>query len=265
RQDVKDQIFEVPLAGSSGFESLVTNGGEIHTNAHELTLNIAPFRQGDFRWDFAFNFTKIDNYVDELAEGVNSIFLGGFTEPQVRAGIGDKFPVIYGVSYLRNDAGQIVVDDDGLPQMGEEKVIGSVAPDFILGFNTRFEYKKVRLSAVFDWKNGGQMYYATAGLLDFYGVTQKSADFRSGDPFLFEQAAVKEVSPGVYETNDILIDADDAFAYFNRLNNISESSVFGTSFVKLREVAIGYPVYSNSKFSIDLNAFARNLILWSEL
>src|SRR5690606_41862643 len=70
---------------------------------------------------------------------------------------------------------------------------------------------------------------------------------------------------GVYETNDVLIDADDAFAYFNRLNNISESSVVVTSFVKLREVAIGYPVYSNLKFSIDLNAFARNLILWSEL
>ena len=265
RQDVKDQIFSVPLAGSSGSASLVTNGGKVHTNAHELTLGVSPFREGDFKWDFAFNFTKIDNYVDELAEGVQSIFLGGFVEPQVRAGIGEKFPVIYGNSYLRNDAGQIVVDADGLPQVGEQMVIGSVSPDFLLGFNTRFEYKKVRLSAVLDWKQGGQMLHGTGGILDFYGVTQKSADFRSGDPFLFEQAAVKEVSPGVYETNDILIDADDAFAYFNRLNNISESSVFGTSFVKLREVAIGYPVYSNSKFSIDLNAFARNLILWSEL
>src|SRR5690606_39252109 len=143
--------------------------------------------------------------------------------------------------------------------------IGSVSPDFLLGFNTRSECKKVRLSAVSDWKQGGQLLHGTGGISDFYGVTQKSADFRSGDRLLFEQAAVEDVSPVVYETNDILIDADDAFAYFNRLNNISESSVFGTSFVKLREVAIGYPVYSNSKFSIDLNAFARNLILWSEL
>src|SRR5690606_9881127 len=195
RQDVKDQIFEVPLAGSSGFESLVTNGGEIHTNAHELTLNIAPFRQGDFRWDFAFNFTKIDNYVDELAEGVNSIFLGGFVEPQVRAGIGSKFPVIYGVSYLRNEAGQIVVDEDGLPQAGEERVIGTVSPDFILGFNTSLEYKKFRLNAVLDWKQGGQMYHGTSNTINFYGVTQESADKRSGDPFLFEQEAVKEVAP----------------------------------------------------------------------
>ena len=265
RQDVKDQIFQVPLAGSTGSSSYVTNGGRIHTNAHEATLNIAPYRGEDFKWDFGFNFTKIDNYVDELAEGVSSIFLGGFVEPQVRAGIGSKFPVIYGVSYLRNEAGQIVVDKDGLPQAGEEKVIGSVAPDFILGFNTAIEYKKFRLSAVIDWKNGGQMYHGTGGILDFYGVTQKSADFRSGSPFLFEEDAVKVVGTDEYAKNDIMIQPEDAFTYFNAKNGISESSIFGTSFVKLREVAIGYPVYTTSKFKVDVNAFARNLILWSEL
>lgn len=265
RQDVKDQIFPVPLPGSLGKAEFYTNGGKIHTNAHEFTLNIAPFRDGEFKWNMAFNFSKIDNYVDELAKGVNSIFLGGFVEPQVRAGIGAKFPVIYGVSYLRNDAGQIVVDAKGMPQAGNEQVIGTVSPDFMLGFNTSLEYKKVRLSAVLDWKNGGQMYHGTAGILDYYGVTQKSADYRSGAPFLFEKDAVKEVAPGVYEKNDILIDADNAFNYFNAKNGISESSIFGTSFVKLREIAIGYPVYSGDKLKVDVNAFARNIILWSEL
>lgn len=265
RQDVKDQIFEVPLAGSSGSSSFITNGGKIHTNSHEATLNIAPFRGEDFRWDFGFNFTKIDNYVDELADGVSSIFLGGFVEPQVRAGIGSKFPVIYGVSYLRNEAGQIVVDEEGMPQAGEEKVIGTVSPDFILGFNTSLEFKKFRLSAVIDWKQGGQMYHGTAGILDYYGVTQKSADFRSGEEFLFEEDAVKQLPNGEYVTNDILIDPSQAFKYFNAKNGVSESSIFGTSFVKLREVAIGYPVYSTSKFKVDVNAFARNIILWSEL
>ena len=265
RQNVKDQIFRVPLAASTGYSSLVTNGGKIHTNTHELTLAVAPYRDGDFKWDFAFNFTKIDNYVDELKEGVNSIFMGGFTEPQVRAGIGEKFPVIYGVSYLRNDAGQIVVDADGMPQAGPEQVIGSVSPDFNLGFNTNFEYKKIRLSAVFDWKQGGQMFHGTAGILDYYGVTQKSADFRSGAGFMFEHAAVKEVAPGQYAENDIVIDPSRAFEYFTNMNDISESSIRGTSFVKLREVALGYPVYQTSKLKVDVNAFARNLILWSEL
>mgnify|MGYP006910464192 FL=1 len=31
--------------------------------------------------------------------------------PQVRAGIGDKFPVIYGVGYKRDGEGRIVVNE----------------------------------------------------------------------------------------------------------------------------------------------------------
>lgn len=273
RQNVKDQIFEVPLAASTGYSSLVTNGGKIHTNTHELTLAVAPYRSGDFKWDFAFNFTKIDNYVDELKEGVNNIFMGGFVDPQVRAAIGYKFPVIYGVSYLRNDAGQIVVDEDGLPQAGAPQVIGKVSPDFNLGFNTNFEYKKVRLSAVLDWKQGGQMYHGTSNTLDIYGVTQRSADLRSGDNFLFELPAVKAdgsvndilITPTPVYGNDGKQIGADASAYLNALGSISEAGIRGTSFVKLREIAVGYPVYQNSKIKVDVNAFARNIILWSEL
>jgi TonB-linked SusC/RagA family outer membrane protein len=261
RQNVKDQIFGVPLAGSTGASELITNGGSIHTNAHEITLGVKPFDKKNFKWDFAFNFTKIDNYVDELAEGVESIFLGGFVEPQVRAGIGDKFPVIYGVGYLRNDKGEIVVDADGFPQAGEEQVLGAVSPDFRLGFVTNFEVYKVRLSAVFDWKQGGVMYSATPGMLDFYGVTQKTADFRAKDKFLFEEPAVKaDGTP-----NDIYINGADAYYYFNALNNVTESMVKENSFIKLREVALSYPVWNKNNFSVTLSAFARNIILWSTI
>jgi hypothetical protein len=271
RQDVKDQIFAVPLPGSTGSSSLVTNGGSIHTNSHELTLGFAPIRKKDIHWDFAFNFTKIDNYVDALAPGVNSIFLGGFTEPQVRASIGEKFPTIYGVSYLRNDEGKIVVDADGFPQAGDERVIGNVSPKFLLGFNTSFEFKKFRVGAVLDWKNGGQMYSGTAGLLDFYGISQHSADVRvPGTKFIFPQDAVKVTGTDgngdpIYAKNDIMIDGADAQDYFNAVNNISESSIFNNSFVKLREITLGYPVLQKNGLTLNLTAFARNILVWSEL
>jgi len=270
RQNVKDQIFSVPLAGSTGAQYLVTNGGSIHTNSHEVTLGLKPIDKKNIKWDLAFNFTKIDNFVDALATGVNSIFLGGFTEPQVRAGIGYKFPVIYGVSYLRNDAGQIVVDANGLPQAGPEKVIGTVSPKFTLGFNTSFEVFKFRLSAVLDWKNGGQMYSGTAGLLDYYGISQKSADFRKQGSFLFELPAVKEAGLDAngkmtYATNDITIKGSNAQTYFSTMNGISESMIYDASFVKLREISLSYPIFSKSWLTINASVFARNIIIWSAL
>ena len=270
RQNVKDQIFSVPLASSTGSSSLVTNGGSIHTNSHEVTLGVNPIKTKNFKWDFAFNFSKIDNYVDKLAPGVNSIFLGGFVEPQVRAGIGDKFPVIYGVSYLRNDAGQIVVDADGMPQAGEEKVIGTVSPDFRLGFNTSFTVFKFRLSALFDWKNGGQMYSGTAGLLDYYGKSKRSGEYRKSDSFLFEKPAVKVTGTDsngnpTYAPNDIKISGADAQTYFSNLNNISESMIYDNSFVKMRELSLNYPLLDKSGLKVNVNVFARNIIVWSKM
>jgi TonB-linked SusC/RagA family outer membrane protein len=265
RQNVKDQIFDIPMAASTGYSTLVTNGGSIHTNTHEFTLGIKPIDTKDFKWNMEFNFSKIDNYVDKLAEGVESIFLGGFTDPQVRAGIGDKFPVIYGTTFLRNDNGDIVVDENGMPQAGGEGVIGKVSPDFRLGFSTAFEIYKLRLSAVFDWKQGGQMYCGTAGVLDYYGVTKKSVEYREKESFLFEKAAVKQNADGTYSKNDILIPSSSAMDYFSILSDISEASIRDNSFVKLRELSLSYPVIEKPYLNITVNAFARNIIIWSQL
>lgn len=268
RQNVVDQIFQVPLAGSTGSGSLVTNGGSIHTNAHEVTLGVQPLNMENYKLGFSFNFSKIDNYVDELAPGVNSIFLGGFVEPQVRAGIGAKFPVIYGVSYLRNEEGQIVVDEDGFPQPGDERVIGIVSPDFMLGLNTNLEVYKLRLNALFHWKQGGQMYSGTSGLLDFYGISQRSGEYRTSEGFMFGHPAVKVtgedgIGNQIYAPNDIVIPGSDAQAYFSAENNISESMIYDNSFFKLREISLSYPVLNQPSFDINLSIFARNLLLWT--
>jgi len=270
RQNVKNQIFDIPLDGSTGYQYEITNGGSIHTNAHEFTLSINPVKTSNIDWNLGFNFTKIDNYVDKLASGVSSIFLGGFTDPQVRASIGDKFPTLYGVGYLRNDAGQIVVDANGMPQSGAERVLGSAEPDFRLGFNTDLTIYKFKISAVFDWKQGGYMYCGTSGVLDIYGASKKSQKYREKDSFLFEEPAVKATGTDVngntvYATNDIKISGSNAQAYFNTVGNISEYSVHKNSFVKLRELALSYPVYAHRGLDVTLNAFARNIIVWSQV
>ena len=201
----------------------------------------------------------------ELAPGVESIMLGGFVTPQVRAGIGDKFPVIYGKSYMRNNEGKIVVDQNGLPMQGEDAVIGTVSPDFRLGFNTNIELYKFRISAVFDWKQGGQMYSGTAGEMNYYGVSKLSGDMRKTD-FIVENS-VKETGKDtngnpIYAPNDIKV--SDAQSYFTRRRSIDESYIYDNSYIKLRELSISYPVLSKKWLNVNVNVFARNILVWSE-
>jgi hypothetical protein len=226
---------------------------------HEATLNVNAIRQKDLEWSIGANFSKIDNYVDELAPGVESIFLGGFTTPQVRAGIGDKFPVIYGNTYLRNDEGKVIVGSDGIPLTGAPGVIGRVSPDFILGGNTRLRFKTLTLSAVVDWKQGGQMYGGTTGLFDNYGVSKKTAEARDKNAVMFEDAVKEDGKP-----NDIVISGPAKIqAYYAALNVIEESSIIESSFIKLREVALRLQAIKKANFGLSISVFARNILLWT--
>ena len=258
RQNVKDQIFDVPLASSTGAGKLVTNGGKLHTNVHEITLSFNPIRTRDINWDFGFNWTKMDNYVDELAPGVENISLGGYVTPQVRAAAGEKYPVIYGVGYKRDANGNRLVDEDGLPIAGEAQVIGKVSPDFIMGFNTTLRLWDCTISAVLDWKQGGQMYSRTSGLADYYGVSKRTEN-REGT-IIFD--GYKEDGT----KNDIGITGANAQQeYYSILNNIDESSIYDNSFIKLREVAVSYPVFKSNWMQVTLNVFARNVLIWAQV
>jgi TonB-linked SusC/RagA family outer membrane protein len=270
RQNVKDQIFAVPLAGSTGSESLVMNGGAVHTDVHEFVLNVTPIRTNDFVWDINLNLSKINNQVDELAPGVESIFLGGFVTPQVRAGIGNTYPVIYGVQYRKNDKGQILVDENpssttyGMPMAGEPGVLGEVTPNFLLGGTNVFSYKDLSLAATLEWKNGGHMYSGSNGLLDLYGLSKRTEDRES--TFIFDgykaDGSKNDIArggvydPGAYQT-----------LYSDVLSNIDEYYIYGNSFVKLRELSLSYSFPKNiiSKLDLSLNLFVRNILLWTEL
>ena len=269
RQNIKDQIFAIPMPSSTGYAQKVTNGGRMHTNAHEASIEFIPVQTKDWEWSIGANFTKIDNYVDELADGVESIMLGGFVDPQVRAGIGDKYPVIYGTSYARNDEGKIIVDEDGLPMVGSDKVLGQVSPDFQMGFNTALRWKKLNLNVVFDWKKGGYSYFGTSTTLDYYGVTQYSADLREADSFIFDRGeSVKQVFDEEgnvigYAENDIEFTGADAQAYLSAISDISEAAVTDASYLKLREIALSYNIINKAKFGLTANVFARNILLYS--
>jgi TonB-linked SusC/RagA family outer membrane protein len=270
RQNVVDQIFSVPLAGSTGIRSMLMNGGRVHTLSHEVTLYMTPVVTKKFQWDINVNFSKIDNYVDALAPGVENIYIGGFTTPQVRAGIGSTYPVIYGDSFLKNENGKLVVEDDpgspyyGFPKTGEPDVIGVVSPDFIMGGSTALTYKDWSLNALFEWKNGGQMYSGSNGLIDLYGMSAKTEDRVS--TFIFDgvkpDGTPNDIARGGPNDPGALQDL-----YSNVLGNIDEFFIYDNSFVKLRELSLRYKPAKKLFNSVNLGitAFARNILIWTAL
>ena len=130
---------------------------------------------------------------------------------------------------------------------------------------------KVRLSATFDWKKGGQMYCGSMTMMDYYGTSKRSGEYRKMDKFLFDEDPAGGVIPvqvdgkTVYVPNTIYISGDNAEDYFSRLNDISESFIHDASFLKLREVTLSYPFAIGKRLTLTASAFARNLLLWTSI
>ncbi|MBK6345242.1 MAG: SusC/RagA family TonB-linked outer membrane protein [Bacteroidales bacterium] len=272
-QESSDQIFPVPLAGSTGAAELYMNAGQMTSKGHEIVLYIIPVKTKDFAWNLNLNFTKIKNECIELAPGVESISLGGYETPNIRASAGDTYPAIYGNQFARDEQGRILVDEDpdsyyyGMPMLGEFGKIGDVSPNFYLSVNNAFTYKFITLTAQLDWKDGGQMYSGSNRLMDLYGSSARTEDRTT--PFIYDGYKADGTKNDIQRGGP-----DDIWAYPDLYNDVlaslDEAQVYETSFVKLREVAltISLPSKIISKAHIQalsVSLFARNFLLWTTL
>jgi hypothetical protein len=274
-QNATDQIFGVPLAGSTGYSSLMMNAGHMETKGHELVFNATPVSIRSFAWNIGVNFTKSVSTVIELAEGVENISLGGYVTPNIRASAGDTYPAIYGESFVRDAKGRILVNENpsaagyGLPMIGEFKKIGDISPDFILGASNSFTlFNIVEIFGNIEWKQGGEMYSGTNRLMDLYGTTQKTADGRKGT-FVYPGYKADGAQ------NDIVRggDADaNAFQYLQAsiLSSLPEAQIYETSFLKLRGVGLNITIPKKYTSAIliqkaTVGFVARNILLWTTL
>jgi TonB-linked SusC/RagA family outer membrane protein len=273
-QSNTDQIFGVPIAGSTGYSSYFTNAGEMISRGHEIMLSITPLKSRGFDWNMSVNFARTKNHVTSLAEGVESISLGGYTTPNIRASAGDTYPAIYGERFQRDDQGRILIDDDpnsetyGMPTVGEFGLIGEVTPDFTVGLNNTFTFfRRLTFSAHFHWKQGGDIYSGSNRLMDIYGSSARTEDRETS--FVYDGYK----SDGT--RNDIQRGgAGDEMAhetlYRNSLGSIPEAYIYETSFIKLRSASLNYELPENlfsgfffEKASVGVSF--RNWLIWSSL
>lgn len=255
-QNVTDQIFNVPISGSAGYQELLTNAGRMHTWSHELVANVAILQARDYSLDFGVNFTHIYNFVDRLADGVESIALGGFVEPQVRAEAGSTYPIIYGSAFKRDDNGNLLLAD-GLPQKtSSSQKLGSCSPDYTLGFNLGGRYKRVSLSSTWDLSMGGVMYNGTLLTLNYFGATEESLPYHEGT------MVAEGIDEATGQKNTVEVSRQD---YWQAYNDCTEAGIYDRSYLKLRDLTVTYDLPKICGVNISLYAFARNVLVWAKM
>lgn len=276
----KNQVINLSTSSATGYSQATVNAGDIENNGIELSLNAIPVKSDNFSWDTKINFAKNNSKIHELIDGVDSYLLGSNTYSSqtvyLYANKGEAFGTLVGPGYKRDEAsGKILLDNSNLPIQELNKNFGSVLPNFTGGFLNTFRYKNADLNVMIDFQSGGQFFSwskmlavksgqaAETAVLNSNGMNVRDALADGGG---YEISGIKE-STGEEVTAFI-----DARTYFrNQIGTrIYEEWLYDASFIKLREVSLGYTlpnsILAKSPIkSIRLAAIARNpWMIWQK-
>ncbi len=280
----KNQIILIPITTVSGYSQRVTNAGEIRNWGYEVMLTGTPIQANNFSWDINVNWSRNQSEIIELSDEIEAYTLTERNGAYIQAREGQPMGAIYGIGLLRvSDPsspyfGQPINSESGIPLHDTNlQYQGNYNPDWMAGIQNKLTYKGLNFSFLFDIREGGivvsrtKTIGSTSGQIEETLVGREAWDPVNGydlpqNGIIAE--GVKEVADGVYEPNDVKITSRDwNNRYYNRGN--VEVAKYDASFVKLREVKLGYTlpnkILGNLPFrNVNLSVVGRNLLLWTE-
>jgi TonB-linked SusC/RagA family outer membrane protein len=238
-QTTKDQILGVEISKASGYNTRILNAGKITNKGVEVTISGTPVKLSNgFSWDVSVNYARNRNKVVELAEGLTTYTLATQRGMSSEARVGQAYGTFYGVGFLKHE-GQVVYGANGLPVTVAGQKLGNVQPDWIGGVMNTLNFKGFSLSALVDVRMGGDIYDEGTGTARWTGQYAETALGR--EEGVIGQGVRQVIVDGVesYVPNDIIVTANQLYGYSNP-RNYHESAIFDASYVKLRELSLGY-------------------------
>src|SRR5690606_27505861 len=146
-----NQLLYIGLPLATGYTRQYINAGDIENKGIELQLTGVPIRGDQFRWTTYVNFSRNINKIIKLTEQSDRADLSSNTRlASVLAVEGGSYGDLYGFAWDKDDQGNYLVTDAGLPVVKANTKIGNFNPDFMLGWGNTFSYGNFSLSFLID-------------------------------------------------------------------------------------------------------------------
>ena len=290
----KDQIIGLASSSTSGYNYRLVNAGEIENKGIELALNGRVLQIKDFAWDAGLNFSKNQNKVKSLVEGMDYFELEKATWCGVSVGaeVGKNYGSIIGKDYKRTEDGQVIINpESGLP-ISDDKThtLGNATWDWTGGFYSTFTYKNFRLSAGFDVKVGADLF--SMSMRSAYATGKASETLEGREEWYASEEARKAANmtldewreaglckglivegvidngDGTYRKNDIAVNPESYWK--SASENCPAMFIYDNSYVKCREITFGYTFpekwLGKTVKALSVSFVARNpFIVWKNI
>lgn len=264
KNTIKDQIFDLQLPQSTGATSKLSNLGQLSSRGLEIGITATPYTHNSFRWDTRLSFAKNKTIVDELIPGMReyTTYNGDAGAALIKAEEGKALGEIYTHPIEKDANGNRVTVDGYYSLSSEYEKVGNVQPKAIGGWSNTLAYKGFSLDFMVDYRFGGSI--VSPPLLYAYGVgmyestlqgrdeahgglpynvvggknvqaaNHASAEYHDG---VLLQGVKKDGTP-----NDVVLDAASYYmnSFYWASGNYGQEAVKKNSYVKFREVSLGY-------------------------
>lgn len=290
-----NQILAVDVSPSTGYQQKLINGGKINNKGVEVELDLTPVKTRKFIWNMMVNYSTNHSTVVSLdkAADLQTYLLGSDGTIQVLAAVGHPYGALYGTAFERNASGQVLIDASGLPVINpNNQYLGKYTPNWMGSVNNDFTFHNFHLSFLVDAHIGGSIYSSTnstgaytgvlaltlpgrdaqhGGLIYYYpgnDNTQQAVSLPKGTTSAPGGATVHDdgmIFNGVGEDgkpNNIIIPAQN---YYKTLSTVDEAFTYNATYIKLREVRLGYELPSRFIHSLKLQSATISLVgrnLW---
>jgi TonB-linked SusC/RagA family outer membrane protein len=276
----KDFPYALSLNGATGYTSLLTNIGEISKKGVDVQLNFKPIVSDKLTWGITGTWSRlIANDVVSLSEkygitqtqNVSNIFGTTTGMPYMVHKEGMRWGQLYGNGIKRIN-GQPVLNANGQFVNDPNVYFGSVLPDYTGGLQNSFTFlKDFSLNVNIDFQYGGKFVSLSNMWGSFSGLTAQTAAMNDkGNPIRDPVADGGGVHVFGVDANGVpvsyYVDGQDYYHQFWN-NKTFDPFIYDLTFVKMREVALGYTIPVKklrlNKFiqTASLSLIARNPLL----
>ena len=265
-QTTKNQILGVEISKASGYNTRILNAGKVSNKGIEITLSgtVLELPSG-FKWNTTLNYARNRNKVIELAEGLETYTLQERRGLTSIARIGEPYGTLYGIGFAKTDDGQIIYEN-GLPVVASTpQILGNIQPDFTGGFMNTFSFKNFELNALLDVRMGGAIYDEGTATARWTGQYAETAIGREEGVIGKGVMNIGTAENPEYVPNDVVV-AGNQFYGYNNPRRYHEAAIFDASYVKLRELSLGYTIPASvlSKLKVQnakLSLVGRNVLM----
>ncbi|MGN7203014.1 SusC/RagA family TonB-linked outer membrane protein [Pedobacter sp. SAFR-022] len=249
KSNATNQLLNLPLDPLSGYRFMKINSGDIQNTGIEITLDgrILESENG-LNWNMGVNFSRNKNTVVSIKDDIELYRLGGFDDVGVFAKAGAKYGEIYGSTFRRVEDnaspfyGQLLLDANGLPQVGDQNVrLGNQQADALLGITNTFSYKGFNLSFLIDGRFGGKIFSSTLAQMQRNGTSDKTVVNGMRDNIV-TSGAILNTTTNQFEQNTKAVTPQQYWAAVAGVGNlgITEANLYDASNIRIRNINLAY-------------------------